>query len=48
MLVTLTGERGGNGALIEMKGKSLKVFLTTVEEGYRPQLQRLNTQIAFK
>lgn len=38
----------GKEAFSEMKGKSLKVFLTTVEEGYRPQLQQLNTQVAFK
>ena len=38
----------GKEAFSEMKGKSLKVFLTTVEGGHRPQLQQLNTQIAFK
>ena len=38
----------GKDAFSEMKGQSVKVFLTTVEEGYRPQLQQLNTQVAFK
>ena len=38
----------GKEAFSEMRGKSLKVFLTTVEEGYRPQHQQLNTQVAFK
>ena len=38
----------GKEAFSELKGQSLKVFLSTVEGGYRLQLQRSNTTAAFK
>ena len=38
----------GKEAFSEMKGKSLKVFLTTVEGGHRPQLETLDSKIALK
>lgn len=38
----------GKEAFSELKGQSLKVFLSTVEGGHRPQLQRSNTTAAFK
>ena len=38
----------GQQAFSELKGQSLKVFLTTVEGGHRPQLERLDSKIALK
>ena len=35
-------------AFSELKGQSLKEFLTKVEEGHRPELQRSNTTVASK
>ena len=38
----------GKEAFDELKGQSLKEFLDIVEKGHRPQLERLDTQIALK
>ena len=38
----------GKQAFSELKGHSLEEFLVYVEEGHRPQLDKLNTEIALK